>query len=147
MSNGKGGFTKIGLYTNVFLQKLWAFKSKTAKGKDTVNSLQWISQMFIALTTFMADGGPHFNCHKVEDFCESMGTHLHIVEAYSSWINGLLEWNNGILLNALKRLCTPGLGEDDYEKMAMEDICYDFPLHVLLVTPITHLSYPIGLFL
>ena len=70
----------------------------------------------------MANGGPHFNCHEVEDFCESMGTHLHIVAVYSLWINGLLEQNNGILLNALKCLCTPGLGEDDYKKMAMEDI-------------------------
>ena len=50
MPNGKGGFTKIGLYADVFSQKLWAFKSKTAKGKDTVNSLQQISQAFVAPT-------------------------------------------------------------------------------------------------
>ena len=130
MPNGKGGFTKIRLYADVFSQKLWAFKSKTAKGKDTVNSLQQISQVFIALTTFMADGGPHFNCHEVKDFCESMGTHLHIVAAYSPWINGLLERNNGILLDALRRLCAPGLGEDDYEKMAMEDIPRNWPDHL-----------------
>lgn len=122
MPNGKGGFTKIRLYTDVFSQKLWAFKSKTAKGKDTVNSLQRISQAFVAPMTFMADGGPHFNCNKVEDFCESMGTHLHIIVVYSPWINGLLEQNNSTLLNALKCLCTLGLGKDDYEKMATEDV-------------------------
>ena len=55
----------------------------------------------------MADGGSHFNCVEVQEFCESIGMKLHIVAAYSSWLNGLLEGSNGILLNALKRLCTP----------------------------------------
>ena len=58
----EGGFSKIGLYADVFSQKLWALKSKTTMGKDTVNGLKHISQAFIAPTTFMADGGPHFNC-------------------------------------------------------------------------------------
>ena len=41
---------------------------------------------------------------------------------YAPWLNGLLERSNGILLNALKRLCTLGLREDNYESMAKKDI-------------------------
>jgi hypothetical protein len=86
----------------------------------------------------MVDGGSHFDCNEVRDYCASIGTKLHIVAAYSPWINGLLEGSNGILLNALKRLCVPGLGEDDYEAMAAKDIPNNWPDH--LDTAIKHLS-------
>jgi len=97
MPVGKGGFWKIGLFADVYSQRLFAFKSKAAAGKNTVDSLRWISQMFTAPETFMVDGGKHFNCAEVRDYCESIGSKLHIVAAYSPWINGLLEGSNGIL--------------------------------------------------
>jgi hypothetical protein len=130
MPVGKGGFWKIGLFADVYLQRLFAFKSKAAAGKNTVDSLRRISQMFTAPETFMADGGRHFNCEEVKDYCESIGCKLHIVAAYSPWINGLLEGSNGILLNALKRLCAPGLGEDDYLAMQTKDIPNNWPDHL-----------------
>ena len=46
---------------------------------------------------------------------------------YTPWLNRLLEGSNGILLNALKQLCAPGLGEDDYKKMALKDIPSNWP--------------------
>ena len=75
----------------------------------------------------MVDGGSHFNCIEVQDYCESIGSKLHVMAAYAPWLNGLLEGSNGILLNALKRLCTPGLGEDDYENMALKDLPSNWP--------------------
>lgn len=39
MPVGKGGFTKIGLYADVFSRKLFVFKSKSAKGSNTIDSL------------------------------------------------------------------------------------------------------------
>jgi hypothetical protein len=78
----------------------------------------------------MADGGRHFDCAEVKDYCESIGCKLHIVAAYSPWINGLLEGSNGILLNALKWLCAPGLGEDDYSAMQVKDIPNNWPDHL-----------------
>jgi hypothetical protein len=130
MPSGKGGFWKIGLFADVYSQRLFAFKSKAAAGRNTVDSLRRISQMFTAPETFMADGGGHFNCAEVKDYCESIGTKLHVVAAYSPWINGLLEGSNGILLNALKRLCAPGLGEDDYAAMQIKDIPNTWPDHL-----------------
>ena len=130
MPSGKGGFSKIGLYADVFSQKLWAFKLKTMMGKDTVNGLKHILQAFVAPTTFMADGRPHFNCDEVCTFCDNIRTHLHIVAAYLPWINGLLEQNNGILLNALKHLCALNLGEDEYEEMQMKDLPRNWPDHL-----------------
>jgi len=127
MPTGKGGFTKIGLYADVFAQKLWGFKSKSATGKNTVDSLRKISQAFIAPETIMVDGGSHFDCIEVRNYCESIGSKLHVVAAYAPWLNGLLEGSNGILLNALKRLCAPGLGEDDYENMALKDLPSNWP--------------------
>jgi transposase InsO family protein len=130
MPTGKGGFTKIGLYADVFSRKLWGFKSKSAAGKNTVDSLRKISQTFVAPGTLMVDGGSHFDCGEVRDYCKSIGTKLHIVAAYAPWLNGLLEGSNGILLNALKRLCAPGLGEDDYDRMATKDIPSNWPIHL-----------------
>jgi hypothetical protein len=138
MPVGKGGFWKIGLFADVYSQRLFAFKSKAAAGKNTVDSLRRISQTFTAPETFMADGGKHFDCVEVKDYCKTIGCKLHIVAAYSPWINGLLEGSNGILLNALKRLCAPGLGEDDYAAMQVKDIPNNWPDH--LDTAIKHLS-------
>lgn len=138
LPTGKGGFTKVGLYTDVFAQRLWAFKSKTATGKNTVDSLKHIVQGFTAPNTLMTDGGSHFNCNEVKAFCDENNIKLHVVAAYAPWLNGLLEGSNGILLNALKRLCAPGLGEDDYEHMATKDIPKNWPDH--LDTAIKHLN-------
>ena len=44
-------------------------------------------------------------------------------------IHGLLNGSDKILLNALK-LCTPGLGEDDYKKMTKKDILSNWPGHL-----------------
>ena len=104
MPMGKCGFTKIGLFADVFSQKLWAFKSKSAAGKNTVDSLRHIVQMFVRPGTFMEDGGRHFDCEKVRDYCNSIGPKLHILAAYSPWLNGLLEGSKGILFNALEQL-------------------------------------------
>jgi hypothetical protein len=62
----------------------------------------------------MADGGSHFNNKVVRGFCEERGIKLHIVAKYSPWVNGLVEGTNKILLDILKRMCAPDLGEDDY---------------------------------
>ena len=114
----------------MFTQKLWAFKLKTTTGKDTVNSLRCISQAFMAPAAFMANGGPHFNCDEVCTFCDEIRTHLHIATAYSPWINGLLEQSNSILLDALKCLCTPNLGEDEYKAMQMKNLPKSWPDHL-----------------
>jgi hypothetical protein len=127
---GKGGFSKIGLYEDVFTQCPFGFKSKSAAGKNTVDSLRRIHQGFMAPETFMADGSGHFNCAEVRDYCAQIGTKLHIVAAYSPWLNGCLEGTNGILFNALKRLCAPGLGEDDYAVMQAKDMPSNWPDHL-----------------
>jgi len=138
MPIGKGGFGKIGLYIDVFARKLWAFKSKTAAGKNTVDNLRRITQAFTAPETLMVDGGSHFDCNEVQEYCDSIGTKLHVVAAYSPWLNGLLEGSNSILLNALKRLCAPGLGEDEYEQMTIKNIPSNWPEH--LDAAIKHLN-------
>jgi RNase H-like domain found in reverse transcriptase/Reverse transcriptase (RNA-dependent DNA polymerase) len=130
MPMGNGGFTKIGLYADVFCRKLWAFKAKSATGKTTIDSLERICNAFIAPETFMVDGGSHFDCEAVRNYCASIGTKHHVVAAYSPWINGLIEGSNKILLNTLKRLCAPGLGEDEYDQMAVKDIPKTWPKHL-----------------
>jgi hypothetical protein len=127
MPTGKGGFGKIGLYIDVFARRLWGFKSKTAAGKNTVDNLRRITQAFTAPEVLMVDGGSHFDCKEVRDYCDSIGTKLHVVAAYSPWLNGLLEGSNGLLLSVLKRLCAPGLGEDEYERMTKEDLPSNWP--------------------
>lgn len=121
---------KIGLYADMFSQKLWAFKSKSAAGKNTVDSLCKIQSDFIAHDTVMTDGGGHFNCNEVREYCDSIGTKLHVVAAYAPWLNGLLEGSNGIFLGSMKRNCAPGLREDEYVRMSITDIPSNWPDHL-----------------
>jgi len=85
--------------------------------------------------------GSHFNCNEVCDYCETIGTKLHVVAVYSPWLNGLLEGSNGILLNALKRLWAPGLGEDDYDQMTIKDIPNNWPEHLDAPSNISMTTY------
>ena len=50
--------------------------------------------------------------------------------AYSPWVNGLMEWSNGILLNTLKCLCVCNLGEDEYEEMQAKYLPRNWPDHL-----------------
>ncbi|KIJ57709.1 hypothetical protein HYDPIDRAFT_69540, partial [Hydnomerulius pinastri MD-312] len=77
----------------------------------------------------MTDGGTHFNNGDVRAWCEANDAQHQVVAAYAPWINGLVENANGKLLGRLKRLCSPGLGEDEYENVKVEDIGKAWPDH------------------
>ena len=93
-------------------------KIKTsATGKSSRKSYGDICDLFTASETLMTDGGPEFDNEELRAECERRGTKLQICPAYSPWVNGLLEGTNAILLNRLKRMCAPDLGEDKYGDM------------------------------
>jgi hypothetical protein len=120
MPKGKGGFTKLGLWMDVYAQRVWVTKLKTsATGKTSRKSYGDICDIFTASETLMTDGGPEFDNEELRAECAKRGTKLHICPAYSPWVNGLLEGTNSILLNRLKRMCAPDLGEDEYANMAV----------------------------
>ncbi|KAG6905705.1 hypothetical protein DXG01_001186 [Tephrocybe rancida] len=101
MPKGKGGFTKIGLWVDVYSQHVWGDKlKKPATGASTVKKFENICTTFTVPEALMTDGGPEFN--------NATGM-------------------NGKLLGRLKRLCAPDLGEDKYKKMGKMDIPSNWP--------------------
>ena len=128
MPKGKGGFVKLGLWMDVYAQRVWVTKLKTsATGKSSRRSYSDICNLFTPPEALMTDGGPEFNNEELRAECIKRGTKLQICPAYSPWVNGLLEGTNSILLNRLKRMCAPNLGEDDY---AVMDIPVNWPDHL-----------------
>ena len=75
----------------------------------------------------MVDGGPEFDNDAVREACAAHNVKLWIVPGYSPWINGLMEGMNAKLLGRLKRLCSPDLGEDEYNAM---DLPTSWPDHL-----------------
>lgn len=131
MPVGKGGYKKLSLYMDVYSQRCFARKLKSAAlSKTTVTGLNDIASTFPSPEGLMADGGPEFNNQEVREWCEKKGVTLHIVPAYSPWVNGLLEGMNSKLLGRLKRMCAPDLGEDKYEAMGWEDLPKNWPDHL-----------------
>jgi hypothetical protein len=123
MPVGIGGFHTVALIIDTFTRFRWGFKLKTkGTGKSTIAALQYICDAFNSPECLMTDGGPHFDCRQVRDFCTKEGIELKIISPYSPWIAGLVENGNGNLLSILRKLCAPGLGEDDYNKMQWEDL-------------------------
>ena len=95
-------------------------KLKTAAtGKSSRKSYSNICNLFTASETLMTDGGPKFDNEELQAECIKQGTKLHICPAYSPWVNSLLEGTNSVLLNRLKRMCAPDLGENKYEIMSI----------------------------
>jgi hypothetical protein len=131
LPKGTGGYSTLGVYLDTFSQHVWIFKHRTAgSAKTTAESLSQIFNNFIASETFMSDGGRHFNNSVVKTYCESRGCKLHIVAAYSPWINGLVEGTNKLLLHILKRLCAPNLGEDDIQQGSWDSLPATWPKHL-----------------
>ena len=123
LPKGFGGYHTVGLYLDTHPQHVWGFKLKTtSNGKTTQDALGKIFHEFTPAEVFMTNGGPHFDNKAVRDLCAEWGTETHVVSAYSPWVNGLVEGANKILLHILKRLCSPNLGEDDYNTMDWENI-------------------------
>ncbi|KAG6843344.1 hypothetical protein H0H87_005605 [Tephrocybe sp. NHM501043] len=109
MPKGKGGFTKIGLWVNVYSQHVWGEKlKKSATGTSMVKKFENICTMFIAPKALMADSSPEFDNAAVWEACSGM---------------------NRKLLSRLKCLCVPDLGEDEYEKIGKDDIPANWPDH------------------
>ena len=67
--------------------------------------------------------------HDVHAWCEANDAKHHVTAAYAPWINGLVEGTNALLLGRLRRLCSPGLGEDDYEHVSADHITETWPDH------------------
>ena len=120
LPKGKGGFTKLGLWMDVYSQRVWVTKLKTAAtAKSSKKSYGDICDLFTAPETLMVDGGPEFDNNELREACSIRGSKLEICPAYSPWVNRLLEGTNAILLNRLKRMCAPDLGEDSYTDMGV----------------------------
>jgi hypothetical protein len=128
MPKGKGGFAKLGIWMDVYAQRVWVTKLKAAvSGKTSRKSYRDICDLFTASETLMTDVGPEFDNDELRAECATQGTKLQICPAYSPWVNGLLEGTNSILLNRLKRMCAPDLGEDKYTEMGVP---YNWPDHL-----------------
>jgi hypothetical protein len=62
LPKGKGGYSTLGVYLDMFLQYTWLFKYKMAGStKTTTDSLNSIFNVFTSSETFIADSGKHFN--------------------------------------------------------------------------------------
>ena len=131
MPIGKGGFHTIGLYMDVYSQKIFGHKFTTyGTMATTIASLDKICCAYRMPEVFMVDGGSHFMGHDVAEWCLEHGSRYEQVAVYSPWVNGLLEGTNGKLLSRLKRLCAPKLGKDKYAKItSFENLPHNWPLH------------------
>ena len=127
---GKGGYHTAGIYLDTCSQHVWGYKFKTHGTATTTNrSLNNIFHNFAPPETFMADGGKHFKNKEVTENCECWGTKLHMVAAYSPWVNGLVEGTNKLLLYVLARLCAPKVGEDGWQATTWDKLPATWPDH------------------
>jgi hypothetical protein len=104
---GTGGFHTIALVMDTFTCFHWGLKLKTKGTKKTTwAALQSICNAFDSPGRLMVDGGSHFDCGPVWEFCKEEGIELQIVSPYSLWIAGLIENRNNNLLSVLGRMTT-----------------------------------------
>lgn len=132
MPKGKGGYTELGVFVDVYSQQVWAFKLRGhGTAKTTLACLAHIEREHGAPVTLMTDGGTHFDNAEVREWCGRHGTKVIVVPAYSPWQNGLCEGSNSRLLGRLKRDCAPNLGEDEWAKITtFEDLPRNWPDHL-----------------
>ncbi|SPO32318.1 uncharacterized protein UTRI_02875 [Ustilago trichophora] len=100
------GKSKLLVVVDYFSRFVWGFPLAQARGKDVVRCLTLLRDQLSALPiTIISDGGSHFDCAEVYDFLADNDVGHHITPAYAPWVNGLVERNNGIIIQALQRVC------------------------------------------
>jgi hypothetical protein len=115
----------------VWIRALFDDGAKTSgNAKSMIESLKGIFSAFAPSETFMADGGKHFNNNAVRTFCESRRCKLHMVAAYSPWVNGLVKGTNKLLLHVLKWLCAPEVGENQDQEGTWDNLPKSWPDHL-----------------
>lgn len=83
MPLGKGGFHTIGLYMDVYSQKIFGFKITTfGTTATTISVLDQTRCTYRMPEVFMVDGGSHFACHNVAEWCALHGSRYQQVAAY-----------------------------------------------------------------
>ena len=97
---GFGRYTKIGLFINMYSGFIWGVRLKSkGTARSTVNALEQIFYDYCIPSTFMVDGGSHFNNGEVLDFCELNRVKHIITAANAPWFNGLIKGTNKLLLS------------------------------------------------
>jgi hypothetical protein len=81
MLKGKRGFTKIGLYADVYSQHVWADKFKTsATAATTCKTFNNICTTFMAHEAFMVDGGREFDNDAICEACTACNVELQFLD-------------------------------------------------------------------
>ena len=70
LPKGKGRFTKLGLWMDVYSQRVWVTKLKTAAmAKTSKKSYGDICDLFTEPETLMVDRGPEFDNNELREAC------------------------------------------------------------------------------
>ena len=101
--------SKVLVIVDYFSRYIWAYAFQQQRGKDVVDALEDLRDTLSVLPArIVTDGASHFDCAEVSDFLTYNEVEHRVVSSYAPWINGLVERNNGLILQALrKRLATP----------------------------------------
>lgn len=77
MPKGKGRFTKIVLYADIYSQHAWADKLKaSASATTTCKTFNNICAIFTAPEALMVNGGSEFDNHAVQEACAACNVEL-----------------------------------------------------------------------
>jgi transposase InsO family protein len=134
MPKGKGGYKTILLVIDWFTRWVWGFKLRTAgTGATTVAALKHIALHYGKPEVFGSDGGSHFKCEEVANWCIYNLVVKLFTPEYTPKVNGLVEGTNHVLLDRLRRACAKDTGEE-FETASI----YEWPTH--FDTEIAHIN-------
>lgn len=130
-SEGHGGLKNVLILIDVYSRFMFAFPtSKPGTGKFTVKCLSTIGEHVMTPSSFMADGGSHFDCAEVKQWAADRDVQLIKTPPYAPWTNGLAEGGVKLLAGRLKRLCAPNLGISTDEEADPRASPRSWPLHL-----------------
>ncbi|CUA74373.1 Retrovirus-related Pol polyprotein from transposon 17,6 [Rhizoctonia solani] len=110
-SEGHGGHKNVLLIMDVYSRFTFAFPTrKPGTGRFTVEALNKIAEFVGTPSSFMADGGSHFDCEEVKQWARERGVQVIKTPAYAPWVNGLAEGGVKLLSGRLRTLCAPSIG-------------------------------------
>ncbi|CEH15969.1 FOG: Transposon-encoded proteins with TYA, reverse transcriptase, integrase domains in various combinations [Ceraceosorus bombacis] len=104
-----GKFKKVLVIADYGSRFIWTFLCAHKRGQDVLHALSHLRDRWTLPAVIITDNGSHFDNADVGDWLQEHHVQHRLSPSYAPWVNGLVERDNGLIVQMLRKLSTERL--------------------------------------